>query len=146
VDFENDRLGHFIKLRREALNLSQAELAKIIGLTQKSLSEIETGKRQPRRSTKIAIAKALNCSLADLGESPNEKVVQNISVNELTDIISKSTKMAIGQANFQKLNQEESKFLDLFKQIKDQSYRETLLAAMQAHVGKMVVKSNKKSV
>ncbi len=53
-------IGDRIKVARERGGLSQSELAHKVGVSQKSLSQIETGKTQPRRLTLLAIEKALS--------------------------------------------------------------------------------------
>lgn len=45
--------------RREALGLSQAELAKMAGVGQHTVSDIETGRHIPRVDVAILIARAL---------------------------------------------------------------------------------------
>ena len=51
---------------REENNLTQEQLAKKAGLTYKAYWNIETGKSDPKLSTLINIAKALNIKTADL--------------------------------------------------------------------------------
>jgi transcriptional regulator with XRE-family HTH domain len=61
------------RLRRE---LSQAEVARVAGITQASLSNYETGKRDLPLSTFLGVASALNVSLGDLLEIPEIVVVR----------------------------------------------------------------------
>ena len=51
---------------RRAAGLSQSSLAAAAGIRPATLSEIETGKGNPRLETLQAIAAALRCSVADL--------------------------------------------------------------------------------
>jgi transcriptional regulator with XRE-family HTH domain len=50
--------------RRRALNLSQAELAKLCNTTQSAIARLESGGRPPRIDTLQRIAVALECDLA----------------------------------------------------------------------------------
>jgi putative transcriptional regulator len=60
-----------IKTLREKLGMSQGELAAKIGLSQKSMSEIESGKRWPDYKTIQALSKALSAEETDLLSDPN---------------------------------------------------------------------------
>lgn len=51
---------------RKALNLTQNELAKKIGVTQSAIAAWESGKANPKLSKLNKIAEALNCSAKDL--------------------------------------------------------------------------------
>lgn len=71
-------IGERIRLARlnahGGMGLTQAALAKLIGIKQASLSQIEGGISDPRKTTLIALARALN---DDLGEEwLKEYVVQ----------------------------------------------------------------------
>lgn len=55
-----------IKIRRAALNLSQAELANALGVTQAAVSAWETGQKLPRASQLPALASVLHCTIDDL--------------------------------------------------------------------------------
>lgn len=68
-----DRLREW-RLRRE---MSQAEVAKEAGITQASLSNYETGKRDLPLSTFLGVARALSVSLGDLLEIPEVLVVRD---------------------------------------------------------------------
>ncbi len=62
-------IGGRIRLARSnargGIGISQSELARLIGIKQPSLSQIESDTSEPRKTTLIAIARALN---DDLGE------------------------------------------------------------------------------
>lgn len=62
------------RLRRE---LSQAEVARVAGITQASLSNYENGKRDMPLSTLLGVAGALNVSLGDLLDLPEVIVVRD---------------------------------------------------------------------
>ena len=50
--------------RRVAQNLSQRELAELVGTTQSAIARLEAGGRPPRIDTLLRIAEALDCDLA----------------------------------------------------------------------------------
>lgn len=62
------------RLRRE---LSQAEVARLAGITQASLSNYEHGKRDLPLSTLLGVARALNVSVGDLLDLPDVIVVRD---------------------------------------------------------------------
>src|SRR5829696_3190456 len=49
--------------RRKELELSQAELAQLVGTTQSAIARLESGGRPPRIDTLLRIADALDCDL-----------------------------------------------------------------------------------
>ena len=49
--------------RRQALGLSQRELAELTGTTQSAIARLEAGGRPPRIDTLLRIADALDCDL-----------------------------------------------------------------------------------
>lgn len=59
-------IGKRIQYARRAKGLSQAKLAEICDLTPKYISNLETGSRQPKLATLIAIANALDCDANSL--------------------------------------------------------------------------------
>jgi transcriptional regulator with XRE-family HTH domain len=61
-----------LKLERFLIDMPQTQLAKLTGMTQITISRIETGARQAKPEEKVAIAQALNVSVADLW--PEEEV------------------------------------------------------------------------
>jgi len=58
------KIGKAIKTLRDKKGISQSELADKIGLSQTSLSQIETGDKNPSEKTLEKIAKALDSSVA----------------------------------------------------------------------------------
>lgn len=52
-------MGFRIAQRRQALGLRQAQLSKAAGVTQKYISDIETGKKHPSLETLVNICEAL---------------------------------------------------------------------------------------
>ena len=71
--------GERIKERMKALGIrSQNTLAKMAGLSQSGLSTILSGKAKPREDSMEALAKALNCTVADLyDDQPPEPQVDD---------------------------------------------------------------------
>lgn len=49
--------------RRIAMNMSQRELAELVGTTQSAIARLERGGRPPRIDTLLRIAEALDCDL-----------------------------------------------------------------------------------
>ena len=85
-------IGDAIKDMRVLSELTQAELAKRVGLSTITIRQYESGVREPRFSTLQQLAKAMNCNVVDILPSPNEnapyfrKIQGNLSPKELTDI------------------------------------------------------------
>ncbi len=57
-----------LKKLREEKGLSQAELAKMAGVSQTAISDVETGNKMPKLDTAMKICKALNVKLMDVVE------------------------------------------------------------------------------
>lgn len=55
-----------LKECRTKANLSQGDLAKLTGLTQAFLSELESGKKNPSLETLVKVSDALGCTVDDL--------------------------------------------------------------------------------
>jgi transcriptional regulator with XRE-family HTH domain len=60
------KLGYKIKYQRSKQGFSQLDLALKTGLTTRTISRIECGNIDPKYSTLVKIAKALDISLPDL--------------------------------------------------------------------------------
>src|SRR5713101_190895 len=56
----NNGLGERIRESRELIGMSQAELARRIGISRNAMNDIETGDKDPRASRITAIALALD--------------------------------------------------------------------------------------
>jgi transcriptional regulator with XRE-family HTH domain len=68
-------LGHHLRARREALNLTQAELAYQAGFTQSAVSAWEMGTRTPGALALSCLAAALDTTLPELAgilAAPND--------------------------------------------------------------------------
>lgn len=82
-------LGKRIKELRKNLNLSQQELAELINVDQRNLSNIECGISFPSK-TLFEISNALKISLSDLFDFEHLKLnkndMKNIIIKELDDL------------------------------------------------------------
>lgn len=64
---ENHNTSHSpIAQRRIALGMTQQQLADAIGSTQQTVAQWELNKRDPRISSLLRLAEALNCTVDDL--------------------------------------------------------------------------------
>lgn len=63
--------GRKIRERREALGMTQTQLAELLGVHQPAVSAIEKGTSAPRDVTKFRIAGALGMTVEDLFAYPN---------------------------------------------------------------------------
>jgi len=61
-----EKIGKFIALRRKEMNLTQADLAERLGVTDRSISNWENGKCMPDYSLLIPLSKELDISVNDL--------------------------------------------------------------------------------
>lgn len=59
-------IGTRIRIRREEINMTQPELAKMANLSQGYVSELENGKYNPTAPTLLRLAKALRMSVSEL--------------------------------------------------------------------------------
>jgi len=62
----NETLGKRIAHHRKELKLTQAELAALVGLYPKYLSDVETGRKIPRMDTIARIAAGLRVTIGEL--------------------------------------------------------------------------------
>ena len=61
-------LGANVKTRREALGLTQAHVANVVGVSRGSIANLERGQQDPPLSRVYALAEALRCSPAEIIE------------------------------------------------------------------------------
>lgn len=75
------KVGRSIKICRRLRGLKQHELAKIIGISQNSISQIERGVTQPHKKTLEAICKALETSESQmiLSTFTDEELINELS-------------------------------------------------------------------
>ncbi len=64
IDYKD--LGARIKRRREELNMSQAELASMVGLSTQHVSNVENARSKIGLEKLVSITNALNCSADEL--------------------------------------------------------------------------------
>lgn len=64
--FMGNRLGHFIKDRREALGFSQRALARKAKISHTAINKLEAGETTPTTETIEALSTALGLPLSDL--------------------------------------------------------------------------------
>ena len=62
-----------VKQERIKLGLSQTELAKKLNVSQQAVNKWELGKTNPRAEIIPQLAAALQCSVGDLFQQPDEK-------------------------------------------------------------------------
>lgn len=65
-DTANNTVPTRIKDRREALDLTQTQLAERMGVGQSVVADLERGRWSPRVSTLERVAKALKCTVREL--------------------------------------------------------------------------------
>ncbi len=70
-------VGRRLREARSRRGLSQSEVSQSAGITQASLSNYETGKRELPLSTILNLAAALDVSLGDLMETPEIIVLRD---------------------------------------------------------------------
>ena len=75
-------LGRRIKELRKQRNLKQDELAEIINIATRNLSNIETGNCFPSPENLEKIAKAFNCKVMDLFDFEHQKEPEDL-LNEI---------------------------------------------------------------
>lgn len=79
-------MGLKIRDLREAKNLTQAELAEITGLSDRTISRIEVGRVSPEFGTIEAVANALDITL-DYLINDKADISKEIYINEITEKI-----------------------------------------------------------
>ncbi len=83
------------RLRRE---MSQADVARLTGITQASLSNYENGKRDMPLSTLLGVSAALNVSLGDLLDLPEVIVVRDSMLGRAVEQLQSRGPLATGAA------------------------------------------------
>ncbi|WP_250622870.1 helix-turn-helix transcriptional regulator [Pinirhizobacter soli] len=61
-----ERLSNSLKVHRAALNLTQADLAELVGTTRKSINAIEAGRMVPSTFLALKLARALNLKVESI--------------------------------------------------------------------------------
>ena len=93
IDIDKKYIAQIIQESRRKLGLKQSELAEKIGISEKHLSKIETGKNYPALDTFLKLVKILNLTLGDFGISTTIK--DNSNKNKLLNIIDNSSEKQI---------------------------------------------------
>ena len=78
-------VGNRIRDWRTRREMSQADVARLSGITQAALSNYENGKRDIPLSTLLGIARTLNVSLGDLLDTPDVIVVRDSSLGQAVE-------------------------------------------------------------
>ena len=87
MELNKKYIANIIQNERRKAGLKQAELAEKIGISEKHLSKIETGKNYPALDTFLKIIDVLNLTLGNFGfytiaeNSPNKLLLQKIINN-----------------------------------------------------------------
>ena len=79
-------LGQSIKKLRRELHISQAELAEKLGISLDTMSRWENGRREPRYSDIIMIAKILQTTPSQLLQSDEGDTAKNINLQQNKNI------------------------------------------------------------
>ena len=74
MDFSKEYIAKIIKNARKAKNMKQSELAENIGISEKHLSKIETGKNYPALDNFLRLIEILDLSLNDFGLKEVNKI------------------------------------------------------------------------
>ena len=69
---ETPRLLNQLKVRRAMNDVTQADLAKHVGVTRKSVNSIENGHFVPSTELALKMAHVLNCTVEDLFQLPED--------------------------------------------------------------------------
>lgn len=96
TDLDFKLIGNRIQFYRLQKDLTQAELAELIGTNQKHLSRIEAGYHRSSFDTIVAITKALeipvDALIADYNDSKNSSTLE-IILNDIRDMNPKQLEM-----------------------------------------------------
>lgn len=95
-EMDANRFGSFVAERRKKLNMTQADLATKIHVTDKAVSRWERGLGFPDIKTIEPLADALEVSIVEIMKS-EEIVNQEVSVTEASNVLTDSLNMAAVQ-------------------------------------------------
>lgn len=112
---ENDLIkmvGEAIAIRRRGAGMTQEELAEILNITPDTMSRMEKGRFAPKMGRLPQVAKALDCSVADLfrptdlSASDRASTITNIlkplpdaAQEALVELMAQAVKVMLGFAN-----------------------------------------------
>lgn len=91
---DNKKTGALISALRKEHKLSQRELAKKIGVTDKAVSKWETGRGAPDISVLLSLSKALDITVAELlnGEKAKKTELEGLTNRKIVDILHNNRK------------------------------------------------------
>lgn len=93
MNFNKEYIAKIIKNARKAKNLKQSELAESIGISEKHLSKIETGKNYPALDNFFRLIEILDLTLNDFGVKELNKF--SATKTELQKIINTSSEQEL---------------------------------------------------
>ena len=76
------KIGRFISERRKSVNLTQAQLAEKLGITDRAVSKWETGKAMPDPSIMLELCSILGINVNELLSGESISMENNIQKNE----------------------------------------------------------------
>lgn len=101
-----EKIGKFISKQRKAKNMTQEELASILGVTDKSVSRWENGKTMPDLSMIKDLSNELNCTIPELlnGRKMTQEELVNLreTIDNLIDY--ESNRQISNEKKFNKYN------------------------------------------
>ena len=87
--------GNYIAEKRRLLNLTQAQLAEMIGVSNKTISKWENGKCMPDYSIIQKLCETLNVTLAELmdGEDAAENSMRSYDDDQILDLLRRTQEL-----------------------------------------------------
>lgn len=84
-------IGKFIALKRKEKNLTQGQLAEILGISNKTISKWETGKCMPDYGIIQALCEALDITIAELmgGEARDKNTMPAYDESQILDMMAR---------------------------------------------------------
>ena len=99
-------VGRRLRDARRRRGLSQSEVSQSAGITQASLSNYETGKRELPLSTILNLAAALDVSLGDLMETPEIIVLRDSRIADAVRALMDSPELLESVINGEEIDSE----------------------------------------
>lgn len=107
IGLDNHEFGKRLRRAREANEVSQSELAKIVGVSQAYISQIESGKRLPNRGIFDGICDAVDLHAGDFYQQRQEfekHILQNVIHGLTADSVRKVVDYALMVKLWQRTN------------------------------------------
>ena len=97
MDINYELLGKNIRKLRTSADMTQRQLAELVGVTDRHIGQVEAGKNVPSLSVTVAIANALNVGVDQLlyGDLENREDYFIKELNSLTEGFNKNHKAMI---------------------------------------------------